>query len=111
FTFTPGCEPPPPLTAPSSQLAVGYQHSCALRADTTVKCWGYNASGQLGDGTNTDSNIAVTVAGITGATAITAGFEEAEQWHRVWAVKMNKPLDDLIKRGSSGPKDREFGGN
>ena len=74
FTFTPGCEPPPPLPAPSSQLAVGYQHSCALRADTTVKCWGYNASGQLGDGTNTDSNIAVTVAGITGATAITAGF-------------------------------------
>ncbi len=43
--------------------------------------------------------------------AITAGFEEAEQWHRVWAVKMNKPLDDLVKHGSSGPKDREFGGN
>lgn len=43
--------------------------------------------------------------------AITAGFEEAEQWHRVWAVKMNKPLDDLIRVGSSGPKDREFGGN
>jgi alpha-tubulin suppressor-like RCC1 family protein len=44
-----------------------------LLADATVKCWGYNANGQLGNGTNTDSNIAVTVSGITGAAAIVAG--------------------------------------
>ena len=75
FALTPACEPPPPPPPPSSstQLAAGYQHSCALLADTTVKCWGYNAHGQLGNGTNTDSNTAVAVPGITGATAITAG--------------------------------------
>jgi cysteine-rich repeat protein len=32
------------------QVAVGVEHSCALLDDGTLKCWGYNASGQLGLG-------------------------------------------------------------
>jgi alpha-tubulin suppressor-like RCC1 family protein len=31
-------------------VALGYQHSCALLDDHTVKCWGYNGNGQLGVG-------------------------------------------------------------
>jgi len=34
----------------AKQVAVGEQHSCAILDDGTVKCWGYNASGQLGLG-------------------------------------------------------------
>ena len=77
FALTPGCEPPPPPPPPppssSTQVAAGGNHSCALLADTTVKCWGYNGQGQLGNGTNTDSNTPVAVSGITGAAAIVAG--------------------------------------
>jgi alpha-tubulin suppressor-like RCC1 family protein len=35
------------------QLAAGFQHVCALLSDTSVKCWGYNANGQLGYGHTT----------------------------------------------------------
>ncbi len=35
--------------------------------------WGYNVYGELGNGTNTDSNIPVQVGGLTRARAIAAG--------------------------------------
>ena len=68
FTLTPACEPPPPppppVPTPSTQLAAGVQHSCALLADTTVKCWGYNIYGGLGNGTSIDSTTPVSVIGL-----------------------------------------------
>lgn len=33
------------------KVAVGIKHACAILADKTVRCWGWNYSGQLGDGT------------------------------------------------------------
>ena len=30
-------------------------NSCALLSDSTIKCWGYNVNGQLGDGSNTEN--------------------------------------------------------
>eukprot|EP01083_Nonionella_stella_P220074 787769_1 len=32
------------------QIAAGNVHTCALSTDNKVKCWGYNASGELGYG-------------------------------------------------------------
>ena len=58
----------------ATQIAAGFYHSCALLADATVKCWGGNGLGQLGNGTNTGSNTAVAVTGVTGVTAIAAGL-------------------------------------
>jgi hypothetical protein len=40
----------------------GYDHTCALAAGT-VYCWGYNLSGQLGNGNTTNQSSPVTVAG------------------------------------------------
>jgi PKD repeat protein len=41
-----------------------------------VMTWGYNASGQLGDGTTTNRSRAITVPGISGATIAGGGGEE-----------------------------------
>ncbi|HMV65210.1 MAG TPA: MopE-related protein, partial [Myxococcota bacterium] len=38
----------------ATDLAAGFAHACALLQDGTVKCWGYNAYGQLGLGDTND---------------------------------------------------------
>jgi alpha-tubulin suppressor-like RCC1 family protein len=54
-------------------IAAGIAHTCAITPEGGVQCWGNNAVGQLGDGTNRSSNIPVKVVGITGGTTIVAG--------------------------------------
>jgi alpha-tubulin suppressor-like RCC1 family protein len=59
----------PPLLNIES-IAGGGDHSLALKNDGTVWAWGYNFSGQLGNGTNTDSKTPVTVNSLTNVIAI-----------------------------------------
>lgn len=54
-------------------IAAGIAHTCAITPEGGVQCWGNNELGQLGDGTNTGSNIPVNVLGIGGGTTIVAG--------------------------------------
>lgn len=49
----------------------GY-HTLALKNDGTVWAWGYNDSGRLGDGTDTDRHSPVQVTGLTGHGGVTA---------------------------------------
>lgn len=43
-------------------FAAGRYHNLALRADGTVRSWGHNAYGELGDGTTTNRITPVTVS-------------------------------------------------
>ena len=56
-----------------STFALEDGHTLALRSDGTVWAWGYNASGQLGNGTTTNSNLPILVPGVQGVSAVAAG--------------------------------------
>jgi alpha-tubulin suppressor-like RCC1 family protein len=52
---------------PHPQVAVGGGHACAAADDGSVRCWGANSSGQLGNGGTADSPVPVTVPSSLGA--------------------------------------------
>jgi alpha-tubulin suppressor-like RCC1 family protein len=54
-------------------VAAGTLHTVILRTDGRVFATGFNASGQLGDGTNTDRLRAVAVPSLANITAVAAG--------------------------------------
>jgi alpha-tubulin suppressor-like RCC1 family protein len=58
----------------ATAVTAGGFHTCALLANGSVECWGYNDHGQLGDGTHTQSATPRPATGVTTATAITAGL-------------------------------------
>ena len=51
----------------------GLQHSCALKPDATVVCWGNNFFGQLGDNTRTEKLAPNHVAGLADIKALASG--------------------------------------
>lgn len=51
----------------------GARHTCARLNDGSVRCWGSNSSGQLGDGTTTGRLSPVAVTGLTNAAQMALG--------------------------------------
>ena len=65
----------PPVMVPGiSQIkaivAELFDHICALTAAGSMKCWGNNESGQLGDGTTVNRSVPVDVQALTGVAAM-----------------------------------------
>ncbi|MEV8630805.1 S8 family serine peptidase [Streptosporangium sp. NPDC051023] len=68
----------PSLTGVSTafgSVAAGAAHSVAVLATGTVKAWGDNSQGQLGDGTTTDRISPVAVSGLTGVSQVSSRGE------------------------------------
>ncbi|HEY2944633.1 MAG TPA: chitobiase/beta-hexosaminidase C-terminal domain-containing protein, partial [Vicinamibacteria bacterium] len=57
-----------------SKVEAGSNFSLALMANQTVRAWGYNGYGQLGDGTVIQRITPVTVTGLSSITALGAGY-------------------------------------
>lgn len=73
---TPSTTPIQVAALPSNviSLAAGRAHTCALMSHGTVRCWGDNSDGQLGDSTTTARELPTSVLALPEpAVALTAG--------------------------------------
>ncbi len=82
-----------------SPVSAGFDHTCALLEDRTIKCWGSNLSGRLGDGTTIERHTPVSVSGITTATAVSAGNSHtcallADDTIKCWGLNRHGQLGD-----------------
>jgi alpha-tubulin suppressor-like RCC1 family protein len=50
-----------------------FGHACAVLSTQGIVCWGTNASGELGDGTNMDRSVATPVKNLPPAKRVTCG--------------------------------------
>jgi hypothetical protein len=58
----------------ATQVAFGVFHACSTTANGDLYCWGYNAEGQLGDGTVNDSEVPVKVKDLHDVVEVAAGL-------------------------------------
>lgn len=72
-------DPSEPMTG-LVEIAASRYHSCAVTEDNTAYCWGWNAAGRLGNGTEEDSALPVAVADpddpdqpLAGVTGVSVG--------------------------------------
>jgi alpha-tubulin suppressor-like RCC1 family protein len=68
--------PPMNVITDAVQVSAGEHHTCAIRSDTNVYCWGSNSNGQLGVSPTTmpSTERPVQVPMITGAKFVSAGY-------------------------------------
>ncbi|HEX8209066.1 MAG TPA: Ig-like domain-containing protein, partial [Longimicrobium sp.] len=76
-TPTPSTTSPTPVAVTGgtqlTQISSGTSHSCAVRADGRILCWGAGGSGQLGNGSTSNSTTPVQVASSLTFRSVTAG--------------------------------------
>ena len=58
-------------------LSVGYRGACGVKANGTVRCWGYNHAGELGSISAGYTTGTVPIVGITNATSVSVGDRHA----------------------------------
>lgn len=89
-------------------VSAGDSHTCVVLSDQSIKCWGKNDYGQLGNGTTTNSSIPITIGEITTATSIAAGQRHTctllgDQTIKCWGLNYNGTLGNGTTTDSLTP--------
>lgn len=87
-------EPPPAAPLLSSIITAGEGHTCVITPAYGFSCWGWNDSGQLGDGSFKDSTVPVYVEDIIPSSIVdlTAGIKHTcalTSNSEVWCFGLN----------------------
>lgn len=105
------------LGGQATAVTAGLMHTCALMSNGTVRCWGRNPSGQLGNGRTTARlAVPVSVTNLGGqATAVTAGWEHtcgllSNGTVRCWGLNDRGQLGNGTHANSSVPVTVNLGG-
>ena len=92
-------------------VSAGVFYTCAVTTASGLKCWGLNASGELGDGTIIDRTTAVEVSGLTsGVAAVAAGGNHTcavttAGGLKCWGYNNRGQLGDATNAGRATPVD------
>ena len=88
-------------------IAGGFSHALALKNNGTVWAWGYNGSGELGNGTvQNESNIPIQVTGLTGVASIAEGGTHSIAFKNdgtlfVWGYGYNGQIGNATNTGDN----------
>ena len=86
----------PPYGLRVSSISSGGGLNCAIMEDKTVKCWGFNANGELGDGTTTDRSTPTTVLNLSNVRSISLGTRDScalmeDKTVKCWGRRLRTP--------------------
>ena len=103
----------PPTPDPHPILALGFSHSCAAMLDGTVRCWGSNFNGEIGNGPDAGTDDVLrwkNVSGLNDITGIAAGLSHTCALHKTgkvscWGEGLSGALGNGKNDNSSVPVD------
>jgi len=90
-------------------ISAGGYHVCTVKNDGELWCWGWNAAGQLGDGTNTDKYFPWQITSVgKNAVEIAAGYDhtcarmkDGSLW--CWGLNNDGQLGDGTNTSRNAP--------
>ena len=86
-----------PPAGPPKAVDCGDFTTCAVVSDRTVRCWGKDKGGELGDGAGADRLKAMPVPGLTGVKTIALASQFVEWFPGVTLDQVKQVLEHVAK--------------